>query len=236
MRIIIGFFLCCSLLLANIPAICNAQSYKETIRTFVHRIAEGKSDSVASKLPSLEQKYPQSPGVLYIEGLITSDGTEAIHYFTMVADSFPHNPWAADALARMVEVFRATGESTNAAQQFERLHSEYPQSPYITSQYLTRASSGDENAPPHQNIANEYAIQIGAFGVKQNAERMQKKLILGGFKAEIFENLLDGKNLLYLVWIGSYTSAEAAQKDIAEIKEKFNISGVLRPRTAWKKW
>lgn len=238
MRTIIGSFLCFFLFLANIPAICNAQSYEETIQNFVHRIAEGKSDSVASKLPLLQQKYPHSPGVLYIEGLITSDGTEAIHYFTMVADSFPRNPWAADALARMAEVFRATGASTNAARQIERLHHEYPQSPYITSRYLTQISSdsSDKNVLPHRDIVKEYAIQIGAFAVRQNAEQIQKKLEAGGFKADIFENLLDGKNLLYLVWIGSYSSEEAAQKDLAAIKENFNISGVLRPRTAWKKW
>ena len=238
MRIIIGYFLCFCLFLASIPAICIAQSYEETVQNFVHRIAEGKSDSVASKLPSLQQQYPHSPGVLYIEGLITSDGTEAIHYFTMVADSFPRNPWAADALARMVEVFRATGASTNAAQQIERLHHEYPQSPYITSRYLTRVSSdsGDENVLPHPYMGKEYAIQIGAFAVRQNAEQIQKKVAAGGFKADIFENLLDGKNLLYLVWIGSYSSEEAAQKDLVTIREKFSISGVLRPRPAWKKW
>ena len=236
MKATIGCFLLFSLLFAFLPDFCHAQSYEETIQNFVHRIAEGKSDSVTPKLPTLRKAYPHSPGVLYIEGLITSDGREAIHYFTMVADSFPGNPWSADALARMTEIFRATGESQNASQQIERMHREYPQSPYITSNYLTRISSGDDNAPPHHDIANEFAIQIGAFAIKQNAERMQKKLIAGGFKAEIFENLLDGKNLLYLVWIGSYPSAEAAQKDLSDIKEKFNLSGVLRPRTAWKKW
>ncbi|HMD13403.1 MAG TPA: hypothetical protein VKI62_02115, partial [Bacteroidota bacterium] len=152
----IGFFLCFSLFLISIPEICPAQSYEETIQNFVHRIAEGKSDSVTPKLPTLREAYPHSPGVLYIEGLITSDGREAIRYFTTVADSFPANPWSADALARMTEIFRTTGESQHASQQIERLHREYPQSPYITSNYLARISSGDENAPPHRNIANEF--------------------------------------------------------------------------------
>jgi len=214
----------------------SAQTYEQTINTFVHQIAEGKSESVAPKLASLKEQYSLSPGVMYIEGLITSDGKEAIHYFTVVADSSSGNPWRADALARMVELLRATGSDKDASDRLTQLRHDYPNSGYITTAYFQSPQFADDRLLPHNTSGTEYSIQVGAFAVKGNAEKLYRRVTAGGYKAEILENLLDGKNLLYLVWVGSYASPDLANKDLAGIKSKFKIAGVLRPRTAWKKW
>ncbi len=77
----------------------------------------------------------------------------------------------------------------------------------------------------------ELAIQLGAFALKKNALRLQQRLRAIGYHADIFENLIDGKNLLYLVWVGSYPSEEAAKPDLDSIKARIKIEGVARPRS-----
>jgi hypothetical protein len=77
----------------------------------------------------------------------------------------------------------------------------------------------------------EYAIQVGAFAKKKNAERLQQRIQTDGYRVDVYENLIDGKRLFYLVWVGVYRSEEEAQPDLTVIKSKFDIDGVIRPRT-----
>ena len=43
---------------------------------YLSRIAHGDADEVRSELPSLLSKYPNNPGVIYLQGVLTADGTE----------------------------------------------------------------------------------------------------------------------------------------------------------------
>lgn len=79
----------------------------------------------------------------------------------------------------------------------------------------------------------EYTVQVGAFIKPANAQKLQQKFSQKGYLAEIFENLLDGKQLYYLVWIGSFSEAGEAEKMVDSISSEFHIKGVLRPRSAW---
>jgi len=94
-----------------------------------------------------------------------------------------------------------------------------------SGQHIGAADTSSENA------VKEYAIQVGAFAKKENAERLKKRIQTAGYRVDIYENLLDGQRLLYLVWVGVYLSEESAQPDVAVIKSKFKIDGVIRPRT-----
>ncbi len=80
----------------------------------------------------------------------------------------------------------------------------------------------------------EYAIQIGSFPTKRDAERLSRKFSSVGYQADIYANFPDGKTLIYLVWVGSYRSREEAKEEIRTIKKRFNIDGVLTTRAAWK--
>lgn len=80
----------------------------------------------------------------------------------------------------------------------------------------------------------EYAIQIGAFATKRNAERLSRRFTVEGYRTDIYENLPDGRNLIYLVWVGSYRSRDEAMEQIREIKKRYKIEGILTTRAAWK--
>ncbi len=86
----------------------------------------------------------------------------------------------------------------------------------------------------NEKMGTDYAIQLGAFAIKNNALRMQRRLIHDGYRAEIYEDYLDGKNLLYLVWVGSYESREQAVGQMTTFKSAYQIDGILMIRSGVK--
>jgi cell division septation protein DedD len=84
-------------------------------------------------------------------------------------------------------------------------------------------------------LAAEYAIQVGAFARQENAVKLATRLHDVGFPAVIFENLLDGENTLFLVWVGRYNKPEAAATDLRKIEELTGVRGVLRERMLWRR-
>jgi len=81
----------------------------------------------------------------------------------------------------------------------------------------------------------EYTVQVGAFSHKQNALKMYKIFKTAGFNVDIYQNYLDGKPLLYLVWVGSYKSFDDVNSAQNVIKIAYNIEGVIRERSVWPK-
>jgi len=217
-----------------------AQLYEKKIIEYVRMISEGRSDIVKNKVLDLQKKIPRAAGLIYIEGLIASNENEYIKCFNVIVDSFPHSEWADDALARLFEYHMREGKQDDAERNYQVLQSDFPSSPYLTTGYLMQERLSTENpqsGPPlSQKNGEEWAIQIGAFSIRDNAEKLRQRFASEGYAVNVYENLLDGKNLLYLVWVGSFPNADEARPLIKEIKMKYNIDGVPRVRTSWKKW
>lgn len=227
----------CNLIL---PGSVRSQIYERKIVEYVRLISEGKSKLVEPKVIDLQKKIPRTAGLIYVEGLIASNGNESVRCFRTVVDSFPRSEWADDALARMYEYQVENGTYSDAEQCMKQLEASYPASPYITTGYLAQQRLSQEIQPPDKiqprAQGEEWAVQIGAFSIRENAVKLQQKMISGGYRSTVYENLLDGRNLLYLVWVGTYDTAEEALPLVKELKGKFNINGVLRMRASWKKW
>lgn len=211
----------------------NYQSFE-----YIRMIAEGNSEHVSIQLPELRKKFSNSPVVYYIEGLIASDGNEAIRYFRIIADSFSRSEWADDALVRLAEIYNGIGMQEPMKHSLARLHAEYPESPYIKTNYISNIEeiTNKSTTIPERRLSAEYTIQVGAFSKIENAKKLQRQLKNEGYSADIYENLLDGKNLLYLLWIGTYKSVDEAKHSLKNIKSKHKINGLIRARSAWKKW
>ncbi len=80
-----------------------------------------------------------------------------------------------------------------------------------------------------------YAVQMGAFSLRENAENLVSRLKSNGIDAVIYDNLIDGKRLLFLVWVGRFDSAEEAIRDIRRIEDLTGIRGVLREQMVWSR-
>lgn len=92
---------------------------------------QGKVEEVAEALPQLNRQHPNDGTVLYLEGLITRDGDNAIEIYRRVASLYPSSPYADDAILKIGEYLYARGLYVQAAQYLKRIPVHYPRSDLV---------------------------------------------------------------------------------------------------------
>jgi DedD protein len=65
-------------------------------------------------------------------------------------------------------------------------------------------------------------VQVGAFGVRENADKLADKLRGAGYAVEIF-SIQSTRTLLHHVRVGGYPTREAAQATGEKLKEDFGL-------------
>src|SRR5262245_17048137 len=85
------------------PAMLLAQG--KDIAPYIARIEAGETEEVREDLRGLLEQYPNDPGVLYLQGLTTGDGAEAVRIYQNVVDGFPQSEWADDALFKVYQFY-----------------------------------------------------------------------------------------------------------------------------------
>ena len=75
-----------------------------------------------------------------------------------------------------------------------------------------------------------YTVQIGAYATLANAEKQKEFYDKLGYNVEITNKIRNGQNL-YLVWIGSFSTIDAAQEMVRELKRKYNQSSMVIERS-----
>ncbi len=202
-------------------------------------IKNGQIDEVKAELPTLLTKYQNNPGVLYLQGVLTTDGAEAVKIFQSVVDNFPKSEWADDALYKVYQFYYSLGLYKTAELKFQQLKREYPNSPYVTGKEIPQIAEKKKEEMPPENIGSSkatesglrgtFAVQVGAFSTLENANK-QKKFFEGiGQHVEILNKVRHSKSL-YLVWVGLFKSYEEARKFGAEIKSKYKIDSMVVAR------
>lgn len=119
------------LLIAVVGAGAQAQSSGEPdIRRRLEMIERGQVEAVNAELPQLLTTYQNNPGVMYLQGVLTTDGTEAAKIYQSIVDNFPKSEWADDALYRLYQYYTSVGLYKTAEQKMAQLKLEYPFSAY----------------------------------------------------------------------------------------------------------
>ncbi len=114
-----------------------AQVVVPDIHKLVAQVNEGQSEQVRAQLPTLLTDYPNNPGVLYLQALLTREGADAVRTYQSIVDNFPQNEWADDALYKIYQFYYALGLYSTAQLKLDQLKSSYPASPYV------RGASGE---------------------------------------------------------------------------------------------
>lgn len=196
-------------------------------------IKNGRGDEVKAELPSLLTKYQHHPGVLYLQGVLTSDGTEAVKVFQSVVDNFPKSEWADDALYKVYQYYYSLGFYRTALQKHDRLKRDYPNSPYLAqvlSPAMPRAPEETEKIRTQADSEEKaFAVQVGAFSTAENANKQRRLLQSAKYPVEILNKVRNGKSY-YLVWIGNFKSRESAQKFRSELESRYKIEAMVVER------
>lgn len=220
---------------------------------YLSRIEAGHADEVRRELPSLLTKYPNNPGVLYIQGLTTADGAEAVRIYQSIVDNFPKSEWADDALFKVYQFYYAIGLYRTAELKMDQLKKDYPDSryaarnpdeantarlaeepqPVIDSVEASAAAVAGEpvdDQPPGQTTPQpSFGLQVGAYGLQVNAEKQKLFFEDLSFPVEVINRVKDSRSL-YLVVVGHYDTYEAAKTRAEEIKKAYNIDSIVISR------
>lgn len=243
------------LTLPSLPVL--AQPGEPDIPRLIERVDKGEADQVRADLPSLLSRYPNNPGVLYIQGLVSEEGTEAVRIYQSIVDNFPRSEWADDALYRVYQFYYALGLYRTAELKLSQLRTEYPGSPYLAAASGTQTAQMEEERPspepPEQQEASpspgdqpavapppvspdpavtqsgSYFLQVGAFTVQANAERQKSVFEELNYPVEIISRTKDGRSL-FLVLVGQYGTYEEAKAASAEIRRNHGVESIVIAR------
>lgn len=88
---------------------------------------------------------------------------------------------------------------------------------------LARESAAESSTVTPSTASGTWAVQVGSFGERANAERLQAQLRDKGFN--VYSRPRD--NNLTSVYVGPYASSEAGESAMVELKEQANLQGML---------
>ena len=147
------------------PVLHYAQDDRPDIEKYLSRAERGDADRMRQELPSLLASYPNNPGVLYLQGVLTVDGTEAVRIYQSIVDNFPHSEWADDALYKVYQFYYAIGLYRTAEIKLTQLKGDYPQSKYIAEIVHTDTKTlAEERQSPGSAKTEDDTLQQGPAG------------------------------------------------------------------------
>jgi tetratricopeptide (TPR) repeat protein len=105
--------------------------FGQDLSYYVELASQGRTEAVQQALPGLKRQYPNSGSVLYLEGLLTEDGDEAIKIFQQVSTRFSANEYADDALLKQGEYLYSRGLYIQAANILKQIPIYHPKSDLV---------------------------------------------------------------------------------------------------------
>lgn len=227
------------------------------IRQYLSMIESGQADEVRSQLPSLMAKYPNNPGVMYLQGVLTTDGAEAVRIYQGIVDNYPGSEWADDALFKVYKFYQAIGLNRTAELKLNQLRTNYPNSKYLAGLGATDTKQAEaerepvqqpptakpkveeQPTPPAPREAGKEEevrmppVQAGKFALQVGAYSTQQN---ADRQRSFFEyhhypaeivRKRSGARELFCVYVGRFATESEAKKTGEEIRSSFNINSIV---------
>ncbi len=196
---------------------------------YLKQIESGQKEDVVKTLSELKEKYPNSPSVMFLDGVLTQNGQEAIVIYQKIVNSYPASKYADASLYRIYSYYYALGLYDAAKKHLSRLKKEYPESPYI--------KIADKNIPSENEVVPfekketkkvetqfDYTIQAGAFSNLENAKGLKKDFDDSGFKSEIKDKTVGG-TVFHVVYVGEFKTENDARNFLQVINKEYKLDG-----------
>ena len=211
----------------------NLFSQDVDIIPYLKQIEAGNKKDVEEQLPSLISKNPDSPSVLFLEGVLTTDGEKALVTYSKILDKYPNSKYADAALYRIFSYYYAAGEYYNANKCLEDLKNDYPTSPYIKIAERD-IPTADQTAVSEEKKSNQiteedtpkykFTIQAGAFTNPSNAATLKNNFEDNGFFSEVKDKIVAGTTFR-VVYVGKFEDKEEAENFLHVINREFKLDG-----------
>ena len=104
---------------------------QDHLDALIQDVLYGSRDSAAIYLPAIDQKYPNNPTVMYLKGLLETDGDEAMKIFSNLYNTHPTSDYGDDAVMKVAEYYYAAGLYVQAANWLKKMPIYYSRSEHI---------------------------------------------------------------------------------------------------------
>jgi len=214
----------------------------------------GNTESARQSIDSLITLNGESAELLFAKAQCTLDADSAVHIYRKIYTDYESDPYAAKSLLRLAQYHAVRDEQTDVATDVRYLKERFPNSDELHSaEQLLPATKTTEvasnpleptprkthsttilgagtpeaksNAAPATSSGIVYAVQLGAFGMKANAESV-KASAQKYYQTDVVERKR-GDQLLYVVLAGSFSSKEDAEKALALLSSKTSKNGFV---------
>ena len=105
-------------------------AYSQNINLYLTLIDKGRYDEVRENIPDLLSRYPNEPGVKYIQALINNDGDASLAQYKKVIENFPDSEFASQSSIKIGEYLFARGLYSQASAQLKKTIFDYPKSDF----------------------------------------------------------------------------------------------------------
>jgi tetratricopeptide (TPR) repeat protein len=230
-----------SFLTVNFILLISAEMLSQEIDIvpYLKKIEGGNVEEVKEDLVDLKDEYPDDPSVMFLDGVLTENGQQAVVIYQNIADNFPRSKYADAALYRIFSYYYALGLYETAKEKLKLLIKNYPASPYIKiaeqsvlpsgeNISVTEETNEEQNGQtlPEQNY--EFTIQAGAFTNFENSVSLENDLEKAGILARIGEKNVGGTTF-HIVYAGQFVTYEDAEEFLQVVNTKFNLTGRVVP-------
>ena len=104
---------------------------QDHIDELIQHVLHGSRDSATISFPKIEQKYPNNPSVMYLKGLLETDGEKAMTIFSKLYNTHPASDYGDDAVMKVSEYYYAAGLYVQAADWLKKMPIYYSRSEHI---------------------------------------------------------------------------------------------------------
>jgi len=202
------------------------------------KINSGNIKDAESILQNLKSTNPTDPSIIYLDGLLTKNGDEALKKYSVVLEKYPNSKYADASLYRIFTFYYSLGFYTKAGLYLERLKKDYSESQYIkiaarsipvTEEPQSLKTNSNPSVISDSGVKKyNFVIQAGAFLNEDNARKLSDKLKNENYFTEIISKEVGGASL-NIVNVGKFVSEEDARPELSILEKKFGIKGRIVP-------
>ena len=104
---------------------------QDHLDALIQDVLHGSRDSAAIYLPTMEQRYPNNPSLMYLKGLLETNGEKAKTIFAKLYNTHPTSEYGDDAVMKVSEYYYAAGLYVQAAIWLKKMPIYYSRSEHI---------------------------------------------------------------------------------------------------------
>jgi hypothetical protein len=186
--------------------------------------ANKQIDKLETRVGQLDNSTQNDPEVKFFSTVLTDNGDNA---FSIYERLFIQSRGVLKNLAaeKLAEYYYARGFYVKSAE-YEKFANSY-----IPAKTTEAVKSGDNTneSKTEQRTHSIYKIQVGAFGVKDNANDLAGFLQAKKLEVSVVSRNIGG-NILYCVWVEGGSNIQSTEDIAKEINKKYQLSyRIIKP-------